>query len=127
MMYLVDHHPFNAQPNRQRREMADFCDNKVLRLLLTVQKQDGIDDVSSLVDILHEKAKQINGKYPRQKPIKVENRFDPKYGGFVVISVGPDEYREHVGTLHFIPVRRITNNAYFNAWFKSMQQEGGEV
>lgn len=124
MMYLVDHHPFNAQPNRQRREMADFCDNEVLRLLLTVQ--DDINDVSSLVEILRSKAKQLNRKYPRQKPIKVENRFEPKDGGFVVISVGPDEYHEHVGTLHFIPVRRITNNAFFNELLERMQQEGGE-
>lgn len=124
MMYLVDRHPFNAQPNRQRREMADFCDNEMLRLLLTVQ--DGIDDVSSLVDILREKAKQINRKYPRQKPIKVENRFISDNGGFVVISVGTDEYREHVGTLYFIPVRCITNNAYFNELWERIQQEGGE-
>lgn len=125
MMYFVDYHPFNAQPNRQRREMAEFCDEEVLRLLLTVQ--DEFHDVLMLVDILCEKAEQINRKYPRQKPIKVENRFNPKDGGFVVISVGPDEYREHVGTLHFIPVRHITNNAYFKELRVRMLQEGGTV
>ena len=111
-MYLVGPHPFNQQPNRQRREMAEFCEQKVLRLLLTVQ--DDIDDVKTLVDILCEKAEQINRKYPRQAPIKVENRFNKQSGGHVVISVGPDEYTQHVGTLQFYRIRGITNKKFFD-------------
>lgn len=111
MMYLVDPHLFNQQPNRQRREMAAFVEQEVLRLLLTVQ--DDIDDVQTLVEILEEKAGQLNEKYPRQAPILVENRFDIAHGGFIVISVGPDEYTQHVGTLNLIRVRNITNSKFF--------------
>lgn len=111
MMYLVGPYPFNQQPNRQRREMAAFVEQEVLRLLLTVQ--DDIDDVQTLVEILEEKAGQLNEKYPRQNPILVENRFDIANGGFIVISVGPDEYTQHVGTLNLIRVRNITNSKFF--------------
>ena len=111
MMYFVGNRPFNQQPNRARREMAEFCDQHVLRLLLTVQED--IDDVKELVEILREKAELINQKYPRQSAIKVEIRFNKQNGGHIVISVGPDEYTQHVGTLYLSPVRGITNRTYF--------------
>lgn len=124
-MYLVDHHTFNQQPNRQRREMAEFCEQEVLRLLLTVT--DDVNDVKTLVAILREKAKRINEKYPRQAPIRVESRFEIAHGGYVLISVGPDEYTQHVGTLNFIRVRNITNNKFFENLHKRISNEkGGE-
>ena len=126
MMYLVGPHPFNQQPNRQRREMAEFCEQEVLRLLLTVQ--DDIDDVKTLVEILREKAERINEKYPRQAPIRVENRFNRHDGGYVVISVGPDDCTQHVGTLQFYRVRNITNKKFFGDMRKRISKEkGGEV
>lgn len=125
MMYLVGPHPFNQQPNRQRREMAEFVDREVLRLLLTVT--DDVNDVNTLVTILCEKAKRLNKKYPRQAPIRVENRFRSQDGGHVVISVGPDEYTQHVGTLNFIRVRNITNDKFFENLLKRIgNEEGGE-
>ncbi|MBR4533078.1 MAG: hypothetical protein IKO85_00820 [Bacteroidaceae bacterium] len=111
MMYLVDHHPFNMQPNRKRTEMADFCDHKVLRLLLTVQED--VNDVDTLFGILCQKADELNRKYPRQKPLKVEKHFNNRSGGYFTISVGPEEYTDKVGILNFIPVRAITNGRYF--------------
>ena len=126
MMYLVGPHLFNQQPNRQRREMAEFCEQEVLRLLLTVQ--DDIDDVKTLVDILKEKAGQLNEKYPRQAPIRVENRFNRSDGGHILISVGPDEYTQHVGTLLFYRVRNITNKKFFEDLRKRIDQvDGGEA
>lgn len=125
MMYLVGPHPFNQQPNRQRREMAAFVEQEVLRLLLTVT--DDVDDVKTLVAILKEKAKRINEKYPRQAPIRVENCFNRAHGGHVEISVGPDEYTQYVGTLNFIRVRNITNNKFFEDLLKRInKEEGGE-
>ena len=104
--------------------MAEFCEREVLRLLLTVT--DNFDDVKTLVEILREKAEQINQKYLRQAPIRVENRFDVAHGGFIVISVGPDEYTQHVGTLQFYRVRNITNKKYFDDLRKRIGKvEGG--
>lgn len=125
MMYLVGPHPFNQQPNRQRRDMAAFVEQEVLRLLLTVQ--DDINDVQTLVEILKEKAGQLNEEYPRQAPIHVDNRFRPHDGGYIVISVGPDEYTQHVGTLQLYRVRNITNNKFFEDLRKRMNKEGGEA
>lgn len=126
MMYLVGPHPFNHQPNRQRREMAEFCEQEVLRLLLTVT--DDVDDVKTLVEILKEKAGQLNEKYPRQAPIRVENHFNRANGGHVAISVGPDEYTQYVGTLSFIRVRNITNAKFLDDLFKRIsKEEGGAV
>lgn len=110
MMYLVGPHMFNQQPNRQRREMAEFVEQEVLRLLLTVQ--DDINDVQTLVKILEEKAGQLNERYPRQAPIRVKNGFNRHDGGYIAISVGPDD-KQHVGTLNLIRVRNITNSKFF--------------
>lgn len=121
MMYFVNRHMFNVQPNRQRREMVKFCEQEVLALLLTVQE--GIDDIHTLVDILREKAEQLNKKYPRQAPLKVENHF--RNGEHILIKVGDDEYKDYVGTLSLTPVFGITNKKYFDE-LRERMQEGGE-
>lgn len=124
MMYLVDHHPFNLQPNRKRTEMANFCDLQVLRLLLTVQGD--VNDVETLFGILCQKADELNRKYPRQKTLKVENHFNKETGGYFSISVGPCDYTDKVGILNFIPVRAITNGRFFDELRERMQEGGGE-
>ena len=125
MMLYVNRHPFNNQPNRQRSEMAAFVEKEVLGLLLT--RQEDIDDVQTLVEVLREKAALINAAYPRQKAIRIHDyeHVGGQYGGgYIYIDVGNDEYRDKVGLISLSVVEAITNKKFF-AELRERMQEGG--